>query len=76
MLKTQFEQKYEIYQSFLSDFFQFLEVKFCIYLNRRVFRNVVIVLVLLPQLLGKISRQQLHNDFFFYFPRKLALMMG
>ena len=25
------------YQSFLSEFFQFLEVKFSIYLNRRVF---------------------------------------
>ena len=32
-----FEQKYEKYQSFLSENFQFLEVKFYIYLNRRVF---------------------------------------
>ena len=32
-----FEQKYEQYQSFLSENFQFLEVKFSIYLNRRVF---------------------------------------
>ena len=32
-----FEQKYETYQSFLSENFQFLEVKFPIYLNRRVF---------------------------------------
>ena len=32
-----FEQKYEKYQSFLSEFFQFLEVTFSIYLNRRVF---------------------------------------
>ena len=32
-----FEQKYKIYQSFLSENFQFLEVKFSIYLNRRVF---------------------------------------
>ena len=32
-----FEQKYKNYQRFLSDFFQFLEVKFSIYLNRRVF---------------------------------------
>ena len=33
-----FEQKYEIYQSFLSENFQFLEVKFSIYmyLNRCV----------------------------------------
>ena len=30
-------QKYENYQSFLSENFQFLEVKFSIYLNRRVF---------------------------------------
>ena len=32
-----FVQKYEKYQSFLSENFQFLEVKFSIYLNRRVF---------------------------------------
>ena len=32
-----FEQKYEKYQSFLSDNFQFLEMKFSIYLNKRVF---------------------------------------
>ena len=32
-----FEQKYEKYQSFLSENFQFLEVKFSIYLNRRIF---------------------------------------
>ena len=32
-----FEQKCETYQSFLSENFQFLEVKFSIYLNRRVF---------------------------------------
>ena len=32
-----FEQKYEKYQSFLCENFQFLEVKFSIYLNRRVF---------------------------------------
>ena len=32
-----FEQKYEKYQRFLSEKFQFLEVKFSIYLNRRVF---------------------------------------
>ena len=32
-----FEQKYEKYQSFLADNFQFLEVKFSIYLNRHVF---------------------------------------
>ena len=32
-----FEQKYEKYQSFLFENFQFLEVKFSIYLNRHVF---------------------------------------
>ena len=32
-----FEQKYENYQSFLSENVQFLEVKFSMYLNRRVF---------------------------------------
>ena len=31
------EQKYEKYQSFLSENFQFLEVKFSVYLNRHVF---------------------------------------
>ena len=35
-----FEQKYEKYQSFLSENFQFLEVKFSIYLNKRVFAMV------------------------------------
>ena len=32
-----FEQKYEIYQIFLFENFMFFEVKFSIYLNRRVF---------------------------------------
>ena len=32
-----FEQKYEKYQSFLSENFQLLELKFSVYLNRRVF---------------------------------------
>ena len=32
-----FEQKCEIYQNFLSENYQFLEVIFSIYLNRRVF---------------------------------------
>ena len=36
-----FEQKYEKYQSFLSENFQFLEVKFSIHLNRCVFVMVV-----------------------------------
>ena len=38
-----FEQKYENIRVFLSENFQFLEVKFSIYLNRRVFvMNVVL----------------------------------
>ena len=32
-----FEQKYEKYRSFLFKKFQFLEMKFSIYLNKRVF---------------------------------------
>ena len=32
-----FEQKYEKYQNFYLKMFSFLEVKFSIYLNRRVF---------------------------------------
>ena len=32
-----FEQKYEKYRRFLSENFQFLEMNFSIYLNRRVF---------------------------------------
>ena len=32
-----FEQKYEKYQIFLSENFQFLVVKFSVYLNRHVF---------------------------------------
>ena len=32
-----FEQKYEKYRNFLSENFQFLQVKFSTYLNRRVF---------------------------------------
>ena len=36
-LNLRFDQKFEKDQSFLSENFQFLEVKFSIYLNRRVF---------------------------------------
>ena len=32
-----FEQKYEKYQNFLSEFFHFLVIKFSVYLNRNVF---------------------------------------
>ena len=37
-----FEQKYHKYQSFYMKNFQFLEVKFSIYLNRRVFVMIII----------------------------------
>ena len=40
-----FEQKYEKYQRFLSENFQFLEVKFSTYLNRRVFVMITAVYV-------------------------------
>ena len=43
-----FEQKYEKYQSFSSENFQFLEIKLSIYLNRRVF---VMCSALIQQLL-------------------------
>ena len=39
-----FEQKYVEYQNFLSENFQFLEVKFSIHLNRRVFVMSYLVL--------------------------------
>ena len=35
--QSMFEQKYEKYQNFLSENFQFLVVKFSVYLSRRVF---------------------------------------
>ena len=35
--QSMFKQKYEKYRSFLSQNFQFLEMKFSIYWNRRVF---------------------------------------
>ena len=38
-----FEQKYEKYQNFLSENFQFLKVKFSVYLNRHVFIMQVIL---------------------------------
>ena len=36
------EQKYEKYQNFLSENFPFLEVKFSMYLDRRVFVMAVL----------------------------------
>ena len=51
------EQKYEKYRSFLSENFQFLEMKFSIYLNRRVFVMLVsgttFCLILTMSLRGK-----------------------
>ena len=38
-----FVQKYEKYPSFLSENFQFLEMKFSVYLNRRVFVMVILI---------------------------------
>ena len=38
-----FEQKYEKYQIFLSENFQFLVVNFSLYLNRRVFVMIQIL---------------------------------
>ena len=40
-----FEQKYEKYQSSLSEIFQLFEVKFSIYFNRRIFVMVCFVIV-------------------------------
>ena len=37
------EQKYEKYQIFLFENFMFLEVKFSIYLNRRVFVMISVI---------------------------------
>ena len=39
-----FEHKYEKHQSFLSENFQFWEVKFSIYMNRRVFVMALIII--------------------------------
>ena len=39
------EQKYEKYQNFLSETFQFLEMKFSMYLNRHVFVSLSSILV-------------------------------
>ena len=50
-----FEQKYEIYQRLLSENFQFLEVKFSIYLNRQVF-------VMTEHILDSQSCKLLHAD--------------
>ena len=41
-----FEQKYENYQNFLSENFDFLVVKFSVYLNRQVFVLVCLLLLL------------------------------
>ena len=41
-----FEQKYEKYLSFLCENFQFLEVKFSIYLYRRVFVMLFLIMTI------------------------------
>ena len=51
--KLCFEQTYEKYQRFLSENFQFLEVKFSIYLNRRVFVMESQIFILLCFLFAK-----------------------
>ena len=55
-----FEQKYEKYQIFLSENFMFLEVKFSIYLNRRVFvmsrKNIIPRYDIPFRIQGKVSR--------------------
>ena len=61
-----FEQKYEKYQSFLSVIFQFLDVKFSIYLNRRAFVMYRISYILkatenLSPLFTKILMLSLHH---------------
>ena len=43
-----FKQTYEKYQTFLSENFQFFEVKFSIYLNRRVFLMCTYTLIKNP----------------------------
>ena len=55
-----FEQKFENYQSFLSENFQFLVAKFSIYLNRRVFvmlkfEDHVVLIVISSALLSIMS---------------------
>ena len=52
-----FEQKYEKYQSFLSENFQFLGVKFSIYLNRRVY----VMVLKYRQLMNVTNIKQLKN---------------
>ena len=56
-----FEQKYERYQSFLADFFLFLEVKFSLNVNRRVFLRFLMI-----STLGKIFSGR-HFDVFLSF---------
>ena len=57
-----FEQKYEKYQSFLCENFQFLEVKFSIYLYRRVFVMGNVVYIFLTFVIIRPT-----TGFFFFF---------
>ena len=60
-----FVQKYEKYLSFLSENFQFLEVKFSIYLNRRVFvMHAVLWLHFTRHLVSLVNAKSITNIFF------------
>ena len=67
-----FEQKYENYQSFLSENFQFLEVKFSIYLNRHVLVMFESAMVNKPSVLESLkfycisNYLSIYNVFLFY----------
>ena len=60
-----FEQKYEKYQSILSENFPFLEVKFSVYLDRRVF--VMRCRVMAVSTLLAIYLRQIFNYVLLYF---------
>ena len=58
------EQKYEKYQSFLSENFQFMEVKFSIYLNRHVFVMVTSPLIVsVPLIYDKQEKKSIFKSY-------------
>ena len=61
--KLCFEQKYEKYHNFLSENFRFLDMKFFIYLNRRVF-------VMEDKMNRNIHSQNIHHNLF------ITLLLG
>ena len=65
-----FEQKYENYQKFSSESFQFLVVKFSIYLNRRVF--VIVCVSVISYMAFVLSLFGLRL-FFFWYLRKTVI---